>query len=75
MVRLGLTPSETVWGSFDHLTATSAAAAVAAGNLDVLVAKSDAAGFMLQEALEPIIQDQEVTIGYSTTQKATFNLL
>lgn len=74
MVRLGLTPSETVWGSFDHLAATSAAA-VAAGNLDVLVAKSDAAGFMLQEALEPIIQDQEVTIGYSTTQKATFNLL
>jgi len=60
---VGLTPSEAPQGSCDQLVSKED------GNLDILMSKSDAAAFMIKEALEPTIHGKEVTIGYLTTRK------
>jgi|Transcript_6096 putative NADH-flavin reductase len=60
---VGLTPSEVPQGSCDQVLSKED------GNLEMLMSKSDAAAFMLKEALEPTIHGKEVTIGYSTTRK------
>ncbi len=60
---VGLTPSEAPRGFCDQILSKED------GNLDILMSKSDAAAFMIKEALEPTIHDKEVTIGYSTTRK------
>lgn len=60
---VGLSPEEPSQGSCDQLLSKED------GNLDISISKSDAAVFMLKEALEPSIHGKEVTIGYLTTRK------
>lgn len=56
---MGLTPSEPPQGSCDRLLSREDG-----GTLEFMLAKSDAAAFMLKEALDPTIHSREVTIGY-----------
>jgi len=59
---VGLTPSEKQQGYCDHLLSRDD------GNLKFALAKSDAASFMLDEALHPTIHGRDVTIGYSMSR-------
>jgi hypothetical protein len=59
---VGLTPSEPPQGSCDQLLSKKD------GSLTFLMSKSDAADFMLREALSPSIHGKEVTIGYSPSR-------
>lgn len=61
---VGLTPSEPPQGSCDQLLSKHD------GNLQFMLAKSDAAAYMLKEALTPTIHNKEVTIGYLTTRSS-----
>lgn len=62
---VGLTPSEPPQGSCDQLLSKSDR------TLNFMLSKSDAAAFMLQEALVPTIRGVAVTIGYSTSRSTT----
>jgi len=62
---VGLTPSEPPQGSCDQLLSRED------GTLQFMLSKSDAATFMLQEALAPTIHNRAVTIGYSTSRSTT----
>jgi len=57
---VGLTPSEPPRGSCDRLLSRQDHG----GRLEFMLAKSDAARFLLQEALTPTLHSREVTIGY-----------
>lgn len=59
---VGLTPSEPPQGSCDQLLSKKD------GSLGFLLSKSDAAAFVLEQALAPTIHNREVTIGYLTTR-------
>lgn len=69
---VGLTPSEPPQGSCDHLlsraTSTTSSGKNKQPTLKFMLAKSDAAAFMLKEALTPTIHEREVTIGYLTSR-------
>jgi len=58
---VGLTPSEPPRGYCDWLLSKED------GKLDFMLSKSDAATFMLREALDPTLHSREVTIGYSSS--------
>jgi hypothetical protein len=62
---VGLSPPELPQGSCDQLLSKED------GKLGFMLSKSDAAGFMLREALEPTILGKAVTIGYSTSRPVT----
>ena len=62
---VGLTPSEPPQGSCDQLLSKSDE------KLEFMLSKSDAADFMLREALAPTIHGRAVTIGYSTSRSTT----
>jgi putative NADH-flavin reductase len=62
---VGLTPSEPPQGSCDQLLSKSD------GELKFMLSKSDAAAFMLREALAPTIHGRAVTIGYSTSRSTS----
>mmetsp|Transcript_16295 Transcript_16295/g.19313 ORF Transcript_16295/g.19313 Transcript_16295/m.19313 type:complete len:260 (+) Transcript_16295:511-1290(+) len=62
---VGLTPQQPPQGSCDHLVSKPAKGTNS--GLQFMLAKSDAAAFMLGEALAPTIHSREVTIGYFTT--------
>jgi putative NADH-flavin reductase len=64
---VGLTPSEPPQGSCDRLLSKPNKGGT---SLKFMLSKSDAAAFMLEEALTPTIHSQEVTIGYSTSRSA-----
>lgn len=70
---VGLTPEEAPRGFCDQLLSkednNNNNKKNGGGNLEILMSKSDAAAFMIKEALEPSIHGKEVTIGYSTTRK------
>jgi len=59
---VGLTPSVPPQGSCDQLLSKGD------GALQFMLSKSDAAAFMLREALAPTIHGRAVTIGYSTSR-------
>jgi putative NADH-flavin reductase len=59
---VGLSPTEEPQGYCDHLLSRDD------GNLKIGLAKSDAASFMLNEALHPTIHGRDVTIGYSMSR-------
>jgi nucleoside-diphosphate-sugar epimerase len=59
---VGLTPERAPHGYCDHLLSRDD------GKLEFALAKSDAASFMLDEALHPTIHGRDVTIGYSTSR-------
>jgi putative NADH-flavin reductase len=59
---VGLSPTEKPQGYCDHLLSRDD------GNLKFALAKSDAASFMLDEALHPTIHGRDVTIGYSMSR-------
>jgi len=56
---MGLTPSELPQGFCDRLLSREDG-----GTLEFMLSKSDAAAFMLKEALYPTIHSKAVTIGY-----------
>lgn len=56
---VGLAPSEPPRGSCNQLLSRDD------GTLQFMLSKSDAAGFLLREALAPTLHGREVTIGYS----------
>lgn len=56
---MGLTPSEPPRGSCDTLSSR--------GSLAFMLSKSDAAAFVLREALDPTVRGREVTIGYAAS--------
>jgi len=62
---VGLTPSEPPQGSCDRLLSKED------GNLQFMLSKSDAAAFLLGEALAPTTHGRAVTIGYSTSRSST----
>jgi len=66
---VGLTPSEPPQGSCDHILSKNEANN-GRTSLKFMLSKSDAAVFMLQEALVPTIHSREVTVGYSKSRSA-----
>lgn len=62
---VGLTPSERPRGSCDALLSRED------HGVGFMLAKSDAAGFLLREALAPTLHGRAVTIGYSEPRSAT----
>lgn len=59
---VGLSPPQQTLGICDKLLSKED------GTLKFMLSKSDAAAFMLGEALNPTIHDKEVTIGYSSSR-------
>jgi len=62
---VGLSPQQPPQGSCDRLVSKPAKGTNS--GLQFMLAKSDAAAFLLGEALAPTIRSREVTIGYFTT--------